>query len=158
MKTSRDWEKPIRRLEQLMRLKSFPVAFKMLENKEDLDKIPFMRRLEDKKTMCQLITLVRNFDWTVGAVAEDFLGPYLSECHRACGYTPALQRWDVSEHCVGEVAAGRQTIRGGYPSHPVGEVRGGCHGPTGVQSIRSRHGAHLRESGADDASHQFSPE
>ncbi len=26
-------------------------------------------------TLCQLITQVRNFDWTVGAVAEDFLGP-----------------------------------------------------------------------------------
>lgn len=78
MNTSRDWEKPIRRLEQLMRLKSFPVAFKMLEKKEDLDEIPFMRRLNDKKTMCQLITLVRSFDWTVGAVAEDFIGPTCS--------------------------------------------------------------------------------
>ena len=27
-----DWEKLIRRMERLLRLKSFPVAFKMLEN------------------------------------------------------------------------------------------------------------------------------
>jgi hypothetical protein len=26
-------------------------------------------------TLCQMITLVRNSDWTVGADAEDFLGP-----------------------------------------------------------------------------------
>ncbi|MGB6067026.1 MAG: dephospho-CoA kinase [Desulfomonilaceae bacterium] len=68
------WEKLIRRMELLMRLKSFPVAFKMLEKKETLDQIPFLRRTSGK-TLCQLITLVRNFDWTVGAELEDFLSP-----------------------------------------------------------------------------------
>ena len=70
-----DWEKLTRRMELLMRLKSFPVAFKMLEKKEGLDKIPFMRRMDKKITLCQLITLVRSFDWTVGAEPDDFLGP-----------------------------------------------------------------------------------
>jgi dephospho-CoA kinase len=69
------WEKLIRRMELLMRLKSFPVAFKMLEKKGDLDQIPFMRRLDHKTTLCQMITLVRNFDWTVGADLKDFLSP-----------------------------------------------------------------------------------
>ncbi len=75
MEQRTDWEKLIRRMELLMRLKSFPVAFKMLEKKEELDKIPFMRRTQHKVTMCQLITLVRNFDWTVGAESDDFLSP-----------------------------------------------------------------------------------
>ncbi len=75
MATAQDWEKPIRRMELLLRLKSFPVAFKMLEKKEELDKIPFMRRPENKMTMCQMITLVRNFDWTVGADLDNFLSP-----------------------------------------------------------------------------------
>jgi dephospho-CoA kinase len=70
-----DWEKLIRRMELLLRLKSFPVAFKMLEKKEELDRMPFMRRSENKKTLCQLISLVRNFDWTVGADLGDFLSP-----------------------------------------------------------------------------------
>ena len=70
-----DWEKLIRRMELLMRLKSFPVGFKMLEKKEDLDTIPFMRPTEKKVTLCQLITRVRSFDWTVGAVLDDFLSP-----------------------------------------------------------------------------------
>jgi len=74
MEAQRDWEKIIRRMELLMRLKSFPVAFKMLEKKEDLEKIPFMRRPSHRFTMCQLINLVRNFDWTVGADLDDFLG------------------------------------------------------------------------------------
>ena len=75
MQTKRDWEKIIRRLELLMRLKSFPVAFKMLEQKGELEKIPFLRRLANKATLCQLITLVRNFDWTVGAELSDFVSP-----------------------------------------------------------------------------------
>lgn len=75
MATAQDWEKPIRRMELLLRLKSFPVAFKMLEKKEDLSTIPFLRRPQNKMTMCQMITLVRNFDWTVGADLGDFLSP-----------------------------------------------------------------------------------
>jgi dephospho-CoA kinase len=75
MATARDWEKPIRRMELLLRLKSFPVAFKLLEKKEELSSIPFLRRPQNKMTMCQMITLVRNFDWTVGADLDDFLSP-----------------------------------------------------------------------------------
>ena len=45
----------------------------MLENREDLEQIPFLRRMDKKVTLCQLITLVRSFDWTVGAEASDFL-------------------------------------------------------------------------------------
>lgn len=75
MKVSRDWEKVVRRMELLLRLKSFPVAFKMLKDKKKLAEIPFMRRADHKVTLCQLITLVRNFDWTVGADLEDFLFP-----------------------------------------------------------------------------------
>ena len=74
MESSINWEKLIRRMEQLMRLKSFPVAFKMLEKKEMLDDIPFVRRPSEKISMCQLITQVRNFDWTIGADLEDFMG------------------------------------------------------------------------------------
>ncbi|MDM8525610.1 dephospho-CoA kinase [Desulfococcaceae bacterium HSG8] len=75
MENQTDWEKLIRRMELLMRLKSFPVAFKMLEKKEELENIPFLRRSGHKVTLCQLITLVRNFDWTVGAESDDFLFP-----------------------------------------------------------------------------------
>ena len=75
MEAQRDWERIVRRMELLLRLKSFPVAFKMLERKEDLAAIPFMRRLEHKLTLCQLISLARNFDWTVGAEADDFTYP-----------------------------------------------------------------------------------
>jgi len=73
MNTTRDWEKPVRRLERLMRLKSFPVAFKLFEDEKSLAAIPFIRRMNNKSTLCQLINLVRNFDWTVGADLDDFM-------------------------------------------------------------------------------------
>jgi len=73
MNTARDWEKPVRRLEHLMRLKSFPVAFKLFEDKTALSAVPFIRRMSNKSTLCQLINLVRNFDWTVGADLDDFM-------------------------------------------------------------------------------------
>ena len=73
MNTTIDWEKPIQRLERLMRLRSFPVAFKLLEDKKALSEIPFIRRIQHQSTLCQMINLVRNFDWTVGADRNDFI-------------------------------------------------------------------------------------
>ena len=75
MRTSRDWGKVVRRIEILMRLKSFPVAFKLLEKKEALAEVPFLRRMNHKVTLCQLITIVRTYDWTVGADLDDFISP-----------------------------------------------------------------------------------
>jgi dephospho-CoA kinase len=71
---STDWERPVRSLERLLRLKTFPIAVKLLEDRADLDRISHLRRLDHRVTMCQLFTLVRTCDWTVGAVAEDFVG------------------------------------------------------------------------------------
>jgi uncharacterized protein (DUF169 family) len=73
MNTTVDWEKPIQRLERLMRLRSFPVAFKLFEDKGALSEIPFIRRIQHKSTLCQMLNLVRNFDWTVGADKDDFI-------------------------------------------------------------------------------------
>ncbi|MCP3924713.1 MAG: DUF169 domain-containing protein [Desulfobacterales bacterium] len=44
----------------------------MLKEKEMLEDIAFLRKPDSKKTLCQLITLIRNFDWTIGADSEDF--------------------------------------------------------------------------------------
>jgi dephospho-CoA kinase len=75
MNDKTDWEPIIRKMERLLRLRSFPVAFKMLESKRDLEGIPFLRRPSHGMTLCQMINLVRNFDWTVGADDDDFALP-----------------------------------------------------------------------------------
>lgn len=91
MEKQKNWVNITKKMEQLMRLKSFPVAFKMIENKEDLAKIPFIRRSNYKITLCQLINQVRNFDWTVGADLNDFLFPV---CPSILGLTdvPAIHK------------------------------------------------------------------
>ncbi|MDY6844272.1 MAG: DUF169 domain-containing protein [Spirochaetota bacterium] len=76
------WEKVTRRLEALLRLRSFPVALKLYEDEEELKKNKWARRPDKKMTLCQLITIVRNFDWTVGFTADDLL---LSGCASIIG-------------------------------------------------------------------------
>jgi len=69
-----EWGVPARKLEALLRLKSFPVAFKFLKSPEELKENKWLRRFEKKMLLCQLITIVRNFDWTIG-VDKDGLFP-----------------------------------------------------------------------------------
>jgi dephospho-CoA kinase len=88
MEKHRKWEGIVRRMEQLMRLRSFPVAFKMLEDKAFLSSIPFMRRPKHPMTLCQMITLVRNFDWTVGAELKDFMNPTCPSIIGLCDIPP----------------------------------------------------------------------
>jgi uncharacterized protein (DUF169 family) len=70
-----DWTGLTRKLEYYLRLKTFPVAFKLLKDKAELAANPWVRPLEGKNTLCQLITKVRTFDWTVGATAQDLATP-----------------------------------------------------------------------------------
>ncbi|MHA1267127.1 MAG: DUF169 domain-containing protein [Candidatus Helarchaeota archaeon] len=69
------WTELTKKLEQYLRLKTFPVAFKLLENEEELYQNKWCRIAEEKATLCQLITRVRCFDWTVGAKIESFATP-----------------------------------------------------------------------------------
>ncbi len=75
MEKSTGWEPIIRKMERLLRLRSFPVAFKMLESKKDLEQVPFLRKPVHPMTLCQMMNLVRNFDWTVGADNDNFSLP-----------------------------------------------------------------------------------
>ncbi|MFC1833993.1 DUF169 domain-containing protein [Thermodesulfobacteriota bacterium] len=69
------WSEWTRGMERLLRLKTFPVGLKMLEDTNELDSNPYIRRPDRKLTLCQMITIVRTFDWTVGATAEDLVPP-----------------------------------------------------------------------------------
>jgi uncharacterized protein (DUF169 family) len=70
-----DWTALTKALEQYLRLKTFPVAFKLLESEEALHQNKWCRIADIKTTLCQLITRVRCFDWTVGAKVENFANP-----------------------------------------------------------------------------------
>ena len=69
------WSEWTRTLERLLRLRTFPVGLKLLENAADISASPWVRRPAEKLSLCQLITIVRTFDWTVGATADDLVTP-----------------------------------------------------------------------------------
>jgi len=69
------WSEWTRRMERLLRLKTFPVGLKLLEDPAELSANQWIRRPEEKLSLCQLITLVRTFDWTVGGTADDLVTP-----------------------------------------------------------------------------------
>ena len=71
-----------------MRLKSFPVTFKILKKKETLDGILFIRKPERKINLCWLITRVRNSDWTANTDQDDFIGSVYPSIIRYAGVAP----------------------------------------------------------------------
>ena len=66
--TMTDWADLTREVERLLRLKTYPVAYKKLEKAEQLQEIPRVRRLDRNLTFCQVPTLVRRGGWTVGTL------------------------------------------------------------------------------------------
>jgi uncharacterized protein (DUF169 family) len=69
------WSEWTRSMERFLRLKTFPVGLKMLEDPADLGANPWLRKPQEKLSLCQLITIVRTFDWTVGGTADDLVTP-----------------------------------------------------------------------------------
>ncbi|MHA1131383.1 MAG: DUF169 domain-containing protein [Candidatus Helarchaeota archaeon] len=70
-----DWTDLTKKLEQYLRLKTFPIAFKLLETEEALKENKWCRVVKEKATLCQMISRVRYFDWTIGATIESFATP-----------------------------------------------------------------------------------
>ncbi len=69
------WSTWTRSMEHYLRLKTFPVGLKLLESTEPIESNPWVRKPPERLTLCQLITIVRTFDWTVGGTAEDLCPP-----------------------------------------------------------------------------------
>jgi uncharacterized protein (DUF169 family) len=69
------WSEWTRSMERLLRLKTFPVGLKLLENPDDLSNNPWIRRSPEPLSLCQFITIVRTFDWSVGGTANDLATP-----------------------------------------------------------------------------------
>jgi uncharacterized protein (DUF169 family) len=74
-KPMKNWTQLTEKFEKLIRPRTFPVAFKLLEDKAELKKYQWVRQPKQKQLLCQLITTVRTYDWTVGVTAEDLAAP-----------------------------------------------------------------------------------
>ncbi len=75
------WKELTQDLEGLLRLRTFPIAYKRLENASDLESIRKVRRLDRYATFCQVPGLVRTRGWTIGITLEDSLNDRCTRIH-----------------------------------------------------------------------------
>ena len=62
-------------LNRYLRLATFPVGVKLLENSEDLNAISFIKKPEHKIALCQIFSYARYYGWTMGCTKKDNLCP-----------------------------------------------------------------------------------
>ena len=62
-------------LNKYLRLATFPVALKLLEDQSELNQIKFLKKPEKKIALCQAFSYARNYGWTMGCTSEDNLCP-----------------------------------------------------------------------------------
>jgi len=70
-----NYEKLDNQLNKYLRLATFPVGVKLLENSEDLDNIKFLKKPEHKLALCQIFSYARYYGWTMGCAKGDNLCP-----------------------------------------------------------------------------------
>ncbi len=62
-------------LNKYLRLATFPIGMKLLENSEDLNAIKYLKKPEHKIALCQIFSYARYYGWTMGCTKEDNLCP-----------------------------------------------------------------------------------
>ncbi len=72
------WKELDEKLNKFLRLATFPIAVKLLEQEEDLNKIKFLKKLDKPIALCQIFSYSRYYGWTMGCKKEDNLCPLAS--------------------------------------------------------------------------------
>jgi len=65
------WRDLTQELERLLRLRTFPLAIKRIDKKEDIEKIPGVRMVGEYHTFCQLVGQSRKTGFTMVSIPED---------------------------------------------------------------------------------------
>jgi uncharacterized protein (DUF169 family) len=63
------------RLNKYLRLATFPIGVKLLEDKDELKRIGRVKRPEKKIALCQIFSYSRYYGWTMGLTEEDNVCP-----------------------------------------------------------------------------------
>ncbi|MFX0031862.1 MAG: DUF169 domain-containing protein [Candidatus Hermodarchaeota archaeon] len=64
-----------KKLNKFLRLSTFPIGVKLLEDPKELETINFLKKPEEKLVICQLFSYARYYGWTVGCTKEENLCP-----------------------------------------------------------------------------------
>ncbi|MCK4280694.1 MAG: DUF169 domain-containing protein, partial [Candidatus Lokiarchaeota archaeon] len=60
------WNELDKKLNKFLRLATFPIAVKLLKDKEELKAIKFLKKLDKKIALCQIFSYSRYYGWTMG--------------------------------------------------------------------------------------------
>ncbi|MBD3254124.1 MAG: hypothetical protein GF383_03485 [Candidatus Lokiarchaeota archaeon] len=69
------WEKLDQEINNLIKLSSYPVALKLLEDPAEMKNITFLKKPKEKIALCQMFSYSRYYGWTMGCVSEDNICP-----------------------------------------------------------------------------------
>ena len=95
-------------LNKYLRLSTFPVAVKLLENPTDLDSIKFLKKPENKIAICQLFSYARYYGWTMGCTKEENLC-LLAEI--AIGFEQKNKLFDEGAFFIGRYNATKEAAK-----------------------------------------------
>jgi uncharacterized protein (DUF169 family) len=122
------WKELDENLNQYLRLATFPIAVKLLEDKEDLEKIKYLKRPEKELALCQIFSYSRYYGWTMGCVKEDNLCP-LAEI--TLGFEKSFKLFDEGAFFVGrynETKEAAKKTTASMPKIPLGKYNAICSG------------------------------
>jgi len=69
------WEDLEKRLNTYLRLSTFPVAVKLIEDLKEIENVKFLKKPENKLAVCQLFSYARYYGWTMACSNEENLCP-----------------------------------------------------------------------------------
>lgn len=93
-----DYAKLAADLERLLRLRSFPFAMKLFEDRSEMEAIPRIRRPKAVHTLDQVVAQASRLGWTVGITSDDLVG---AQCRAVVGLGNAKDpKWISGAHMV----------------------------------------------------------
>ena len=69
------WEDLENRLNKYLRLSTFPVAVKLIEDLKELENVKFLKKPESRLAVCQLFSYARYYGWTMACSKEENICP-----------------------------------------------------------------------------------
>ena len=86
-----DGTKVVDDLNRLLRLRTTPIGMKLFTSREEMEKVPRIRRPQDIHTTDQIVGQAAHRNgWTVGITAEDLVG---AQCSTVIGLHPRDDEW-----------------------------------------------------------------
>jgi uncharacterized protein (DUF169 family) len=119
----RKWTAVAKALERYLRLKTFPLAFKLFESATDLDGIKGIRRPGYMPRMCQLITLARVHGWTLGVTREELGSPVCASIIGLCDPPAQLMEGEVLCGILYKTAKDAKKHEMAVPRLPAGKYQ-----------------------------------